>query len=565
MKTITIVRVFVLSFLLGPSVLYAAPDSVLISGRILNLTPKLYREASSVRLSRNNVLRPSVELTRQAPLQADGSFRIKLPLMFEQEEIYLDYGGQVFVTMLASPGTLTVTWDADSMFKAKRLFYFAGVNAEANNQYVSYLEEENKIMGADKRLGAEFFRTFWQNQNTSSAQRQARQRADLRLTALAAVARKERVSPLLEKWVSALVEGEYRRILLEYAIANNTTITGDVKTYLERFLAAPLTLQQVQLAASIESFAYRRFMFGDGRSASPRTQTVSVGTMAQLLLDYLNPLTPEERVRLNGIVAAQSGTRDDLNFMNTIFRRNNEKMMMLAAYEKAVQTYKDLLEDSTTELLKAAYMAESYPLLDLDNQQLLFTHIQKTISSPHIRSSMEEIHTLEMSDTLSVRLIQARKDLTNEPKEVLRNIWLAESQINGIRWISQIRELYNDRFIYYIKWNIADVTSRSELDYLSALRASLPENVLFVYLHLPDLQGQGSSTLWRQHIIKKRLEGVHLFLTETQLDSVYDIISPVEVPSFMLTRPGGRFVTRMAPPPSREEQTFEYINRVIQR
>jgi hypothetical protein len=168
-----------------------------------------------------------------------------------------------------------------------------------------------------------------------------------------------------------------------------------------------------------------------------------------------------------------------------------------------------------------------------------------------------------MSDTLTTHIVLTRTDLTNEPKEVLRDIWLAESDlINGQQWLNQIRTQYKDRYIYYIKWNVEDVDSRFELDYLPALRASLPENVLFVYLHAP-FPTAAPKHLWKQHVVKKRLEGVHLYLTKRQFEETFDVVGKFSMPAFMLARPGRPL--HKAPPPSREAQTFEYLNRAIRR
>src|SRR5690606_17260214 len=145
------------AFLLFASLLAATSgfgqqDSVVITGHIENLTGQRYREAPVVTFSRNNILQPQSELSRNAAIQADGSFRIAMPLIFQQEEMYQDDGGTVFATFLASKGTVAISFDADSIFKTRRLFRFEGVNARANNLYPEYLAEEARLFASNKAL-----------------------------------------------------------------------------------------------------------------------------------------------------------------------------------------------------------------------------------------------------------------------------------------------------------------------------------------------------------------------------------------------------------------------------
>ena len=101
---------------------FASTDSLIVKGRILNLTGRLYRQAPSISFSRNNILQPQSEITKRAELQVDGSFRVALPILFPNEEIYLDYSGKAGSTFLGSKGAIEITFDGDSLLKAKKLF-----------------------------------------------------------------------------------------------------------------------------------------------------------------------------------------------------------------------------------------------------------------------------------------------------------------------------------------------------------------------------------------------------------------------------------------------------------
>ena len=90
---------------------------MIVTGRIRNLSARLYRESPTVLVSRNNILQASRELVRPAPLNVDGTFRVSLPLIYPQEEMYFNYG-RISTAFLAAPGTLTIDLDADSLFTA---------------------------------------------------------------------------------------------------------------------------------------------------------------------------------------------------------------------------------------------------------------------------------------------------------------------------------------------------------------------------------------------------------------------------------------------------------------
>ncbi|WP_332368971.1 hypothetical protein [Spirosoma telluris] len=111
---------------LCPALSFAQTDSVIVMGRIYHLSARLYRESPTVLVSRNNILQASRELVRPAPLAVDGSFRVALPLIFPQEEMYFNYG-RISTAFLASAGTLTIEIDADSLFTASVPFRFGAL------------------------------------------------------------------------------------------------------------------------------------------------------------------------------------------------------------------------------------------------------------------------------------------------------------------------------------------------------------------------------------------------------------------------------------------------------
>jgi hypothetical protein len=540
------------------------PDSVVISGRLLNLTAPLFRQAPVITFSRNNLLQPQSELTRQASLQADGTFRISLPLIFPQEEIYLDYGGKVFTTFLASPGNVEITFDADSMFKARRLFYFAGVNADANNQYPRYLLEEARLLKENKRLGAGFLESFW-SQSTPAARRSVQTRAELRLSALNAVASPAgepagAAAPGLRRWARTTTDEEQLSNLFEHALANDMQVERDLLDSLYRLTNSPFTLQRVTWADIFANYSNRQM--AQLSYTNPNWgRSLPVDLLARLIKDYVTPLSASERQQLDRVVSEGRVSREGIDFMSTLYARNRRLLDLMTQYEKNRRAYGELYNTTATEFLMARYVVDHFYQYTLDQQTIMYQYVRNQLESPRIRQSLDELYQLEVKDSTLLRLAQQRTDLGADPTEVLPGIWVAQSDGNGRDWLRRIDDLYKNKVLYVVKWNLADLASRRELAYVPALRAQLPDDVEVLYLHVPTDDALPSRDLWRQYVLRHQLRGVHLYLNDDQATQLLLRLNPLTTPSFSITRRNGKNFTRNAPAPSQGPEAYRTLMR----
>lgn len=538
---------------------YAQPDSVLISGRILNLTPALYRQASVITFTRNNILQPQSELTRQALIQADGSFEVSMPLIYPQEEVYLDYGGKVFTTFLAAPGTVKVSFDADSMLRAKRLFYFAGINAEANNQYMEYVMEEGRLLKENKRYGESFYNSLWAS-NPSEARRALERRADLRFSALLPLSQKGGVAPMLRSWVEAIINDEQLAALYEYAMINETPVDQSSKDSLVRLTQGVMTFQRVQWMTRLGSYADRtldRYAYLNPN----QSKTLSVGKMASLLKEYARPLSAQESERLDVIIQEGSTTPDGLEFLALLYRRNRRVLDLVTMVEKNDLAYAKEFDTTTAGLLNARSFIRQFYQLPLEEQKILYAHIRPKITEPVFGSSLDELYQLEIKDSTYIKLIQKRTDLSSSPTEVLSGIWLSQSNTSGKNWLKNVLDSYEGKTLYLIKWNLFDENSRNEILYAPALRAQLPADVEFLYIHLPNMELIDSPDLWKKYIVRNKLKGVHMYLEDDQALQLLFKLNPLATPSFSIIRPGGKYFTRNAPPPSNGQESAQMLLR----
>nr|WP_295921394.1 hypothetical protein [uncultured Dyadobacter sp.] len=535
----------------------AVTDSLIIKGRIQNLNGRLYRQAPFITFSRNNILQPQSELSKQASLEADGSFRVSLPLLFPQEEIYMDYGGKAFTTFLGSPGTVEVTFNGDSIGKAKKLFFFAGVNADANNQYPLYVTAENQRLNGSITLGTSFFKNFW-DKSPSDARFAAEQRGEFRLGSVQTATQRTVAAPALYQWVKSITDEEQLQLLYEHALSNQYNVSKGLLDSLKRLDKAPLTGQRVIWANRFGNYA--DLMVEGKKFDNPsRTNSLPVKLMASLIRDNATSLSAEDRQHLNQIVDNGLAEKGELDFMNKLFARNETVLNLLFNYERESRIYGDLYDSTATEFLKVRYLTKNLYKYTYKQQELLSRHIQSRTGIPQFKQSLDEIVRLETKDSSDIRKLVEFKNLRTDPVEALPGYYLTASNDRGNAWFNRIVDGLNGKTIYLVKWNIEDPKSREELDFIPALQARLPENIVFLYVHLSADDYSVSDALLKQYVIRHKLKGIHMSVNETQMMDLLFRLNPLDSGTFSIIRPNGKFALKNAPAPSAQEKIVQAL------
>lgn len=536
---------------------FAVTDSLVIKGRIQNLNGRLYRQAPFITFSRNNILQPQSELSKQAALEADGSFRVSLPMLFPQEEIYMDYGGRAFTTFLGSPGTVEVTFNGDSIGKAKKLFYFSGINADANNQYPLYLAAESQRLNASRTLGTEFFKAFWEK-SPSDARFIAESRGELRLGSVKAATQNTVASPVLYQWVKSLTDEEQLQILYEHALSNQYQLGKALIDSLKRLDRAPLTGQRVIWANRFGNYAD---LLVEGKKADnpSRTNSLPVKLMAALIRDNAKSLSPEDRQHLEQITQNGLAEKGELDFMNKLFARNEMVLNILFNYEREARIYGDLFDSTATDFLRVRYLSKNLYKFTYKQQELLSRHIQSRTGIPQFRQSLDEIVRLETKDSSDIRKLVEFKNARLDPVEALPGYSLTASNDRGNAWFNRIADGLKGKTIYLVKWNIEDAKAREELDFIPALQAQLPNDVVFLFVHLSADDFSVSDALIRQYIVRHKLKGIHMSVNENQMMDLLFRLNPLDSATFSIIRPNGKFAAKSAPVPSAGEKTVKAI------
>jgi len=538
---------------------FASTDSLIIKGRILNLTGRLYRQAPVITFSRNNILQPQSEITKLADLQVDGSFRVSMPILFPKEEIYLDYSGKAGTTFLGSKGEIEITFDGDSLLKAKKLFYFAGVNATANNQYPQYLDALSRELAANSVLGAKFYQNFWEK-SPSEAEKASSNRSEIRNAAISKMTSTV-PDPTLSQWVQSINQDERLQNLYEYYLTNQMEIpTGNsVLTDISRLNQSPLTAQRVSLANRFANYA--DILKDEKLASGTKATSLQVKLMAAMIRDNVGALTDDETEKLSAIIERGKAEKIELDFLNNLYKRGSSKLDLFFAYESDGRANYAYFDSTAADFLNARYLPKNLYKFSYKNQVILNKYIQTRIKSPHFRQSLDEIVRLEVKDSADIGKMLAVRNLKIQPTEVLPEYWLSESEGRGNEWLNTITDLYKGKTLYLLKWNIDDSKSREDLEFAASLRAQLPNNVEFIYIHLPTEETAVSNDLVKQYIVRHQLKGVHMFLNSNQLMELLIKLNPLDAATYAIIKPNGKFATKKAPAPSKTAEVIKAIQQ----
>jgi hypothetical protein len=537
------------------------PDSVYISGRILNLTGRLFREAPEVTFSRNNILAPQTEMVRNAPIQADGSFKVALPLIFEKEEVYLDYGGKVFTTFLASPGTVEVVFNADSIFKSERLFYFSGVNADANNRYTMFLAEENRILKNNKRHGEDFQKNFWAAPTPSAARRLIEERVRLRRSALEKTSQNMVPSRELTDWVAAFTQDEQSAYLLGYTLMLNDDAETATLDEMEGIVRVPLTLQRIEWMTAIKNYVNREI---DRANVNGKQKTLKVNKMAELVARYVSPLSEDERRMLNRMANSEGGSREEINKLSAIYERGPGILRLITNYETRKQAFTGDFRPVTEEFINAMFFTDNIDLFLPEEKNQMFEHINKDIKDPVIKRSLAEIYQFAIRGVSDFQRVLEKQLSGPIPTEVMKDVWMAETGENGAAWFENVKSQLPGRPLYVTLWQLGDAISMEEMRYANGLRDNSPEEVRFIYIHIAETDTKRQRDLWKQFIVGNNLSGIHLYMSMTQAFQLAGAVNAYDIPSYLMFRGNGR-QQRNTPPPSKGLETVRFIEKAVAR
>lgn len=499
------------------TILRAQTDSVTISGQIKHLTPRLYRESPTVLITSSNILRAGQEFTHPAPLQPDGSFRVTVPLIYPQEEMYFN-AAQISTAFLAAPGTLTIDLDADSLFVAAVPFRFGGVNAQVNQQFALYKDYEarnkptidgealsRRIAGFDDQKAFAYL--------TDTFSKQIRGFAATRP-----------VFPLLTRWLASIARYDAASFLYDRAAETEQPIKATLTDSLRPPDDRLLTSSYITAMNRFSVYAGRLMTTYAGReTATAASEERAIKRLIDLVIRYNSALTDVERTRLSSIALKSGLSSSDVRFMNALMAKNGEALRRLLVFDMSMQRVRTKFDSVAVDYLEASSMATAMPRTSIANLPLMRTHVRPLIADPFLVRSLDELYARETKDSLAIREAVERlasADSSRVSAEVATGIFVTRNRAaSGDQLINRIKLNNPGRVIYVLRWMPGDPESQALAQAAQQLRNTFSNRDLtLLYISEPILPGLGSA-IWLESIIKQKIKGEHLYLSDDQWNS----------------------------------------------
>ncbi len=543
---------FVTALSLSPLLSRAQTDSVVVTGRIRNLSARLYRESPTVLISRNNILQASRELVRPAPLNVDGTFRVSLPLIYPQEELYFNYG-RISTAFLAAPGTLTIDLDADSLFTAAVPFRFGGVNAQVNTQFARYKAFESTYPNKpDGKKLTDLISNEGSNKSfdiLAAAYRAAFEK----------FATKEKVFPLVARWVTGSDRYNAAAFLYDKANYESTRLPVLLNDSLRPPNDPILTAARATAMNRFASYVTQRVTT---ESSGTRTNGLSVRVLSVLLERYGKNLTADERLRLNDYALKNTARAADLRFFDGLVKRSPDTLQRLVNYETLIERSRQQFDSLSMNYLTAYWLASSLPGLTLNFAQLLYDYARPQVKDPRLVQSLDELYRLEVKDSTRVRAaMQTLSKAGNRTSslEMAPGIFITRDDLgNGSYLFDQVVNANRGKVIYVLLTSASDEAGRqAAIDAQRLRNAYSSRDFAVVYLPMPGTD----KTLWPEIATRNNLVGDHLLLSDEQLMDAVERLRPDGEISATLINRTGKIIKRNAPLPG----AFEEVKKLVDK
>ena len=495
-----------------------AQDSLVVNGKIENLTIKLYRQYDVIKISRVNLLRGREEISTTATLQADGSFKTSIPLIFPLEECILSYGNVISAPFLAQKGELFITILADSLGKADVPFRFEGLNANTNNRHALFEAALAKYMKTRKDYD-NYFKKLARKTATSGWEF-AQGFRDFRLVYYNYFQYNQPTDKLLDNWVNLSLTEATKGNYFEHLYYLNEKPLATLTDSLKIDTSAFMTFSKADLA-----WQYYRHTF---TTLKTNINSLKVEQIAEIVLKYAKSLTENERTRLETIFKTKEAQNKDLRFLNDVFTRNTTELQLISYYELLIRQLGFVLSKKDLELMTALIWAQTIKDLTLANSNKIYWHIRPKIESTLYLKSLDELHRLENVDSLTIEKLKDRSFVSqNDGRfrihliEALPKTFLYKNEYQtGKQILDNLKKEYRGQKLYLIYWKISDDNCADNLKESVLLRNFLSESdIQFVYICNSKTEEQ----LWKETVIKNKLKGIHILgANETQDDYFED-------------------------------------------
>jgi hypothetical protein len=538
---------------LSPFSSQAQTDSVIITGRIRNLSARMYREASTVLISRNNVLQANRELVRPAPLNIDGTFRVAMPLIYPQEEMYFNYG-RISTAFLAAPGMLTLDLNADSLFSMAVPFKFGGVNAQVNQQFARYKAFEAAY--PDKPDGKKLSEMVENRSNVDAFRSlSAAYQAPFRQFVA-----KEKPFPLTVRWIAGNNAYNAAAFLYDKATYENEKLPTSLDDSLRPPNNILLTAARASAMNRFAAYATQRLT----TDATTRTNGITVRALALLLERYGKNLTADERTRLSDYAQQNSARAADLRFFDGLVKRSPDTLQRLVNYETLIQRSIRQYDSTAVDYLAAYWLTATLPGLTLNFARLLYDYARPQIKDSKLAASLDELYSLEVKDSTRIRSAMQtlrKASMQTSALEISPGVFVTRNNsASGSALLDKVIDANRGKVIYLLLTSPGIEAGRQAALDAQRLRNNYsPRDFALVYVPMPD----SDKTLWPELATRYNLSGDHLLLTDNQLiDAISRFRADNDISAMVINRTG-KVIKRNAPLPGALEDVTKIIDKSL--
>lgn len=528
-------------FLLATVFASAQTDTLIVRGRVENLSIELYRQAPTISLTRVNILQPNREIVRLVQLEANGNFELKMPLIYPQEECHLNYTN-LSIPFLGKKGIIEITIYGDSLTTSDIPFRFSGLNATTNNLHAKFEVTFDKWHKAnpEKSNDASNANLFWENLLVEQNRK---------------IDFYRNFSPskdtLLNTWVISSLK--------EAAKARFYSFLSKKKLAMPLDLLNPITLDTTTFLTFAKADYYQQF----GRYASNTAPTLQaslpVETLARLLLQYTPNLQKNDSLKLASFANnTATAKKSDLNWLDGLaFLAQKMKIEPVLEFELYAHHYGKAYNEKDLDYLKAVFYTTKLYNFKNDKMNLWYKHIRPTLQNPYYARALDEIHHIESKDTL--RIAQAKRNFYTLDNNRTSNYYsiditpavhvYKDFNQNGAQLWKEIREKTEGKAIYAIFWTNDEFGRRALAESLQLRTILLEERVAFVYLSEYNI----NEDVWIENIVKSNTRGLHIKLDEEQNDFFVNKWRISRVPYAVFVDANGKYIDRDAPLPANRE------------
>jgi hypothetical protein len=477
-------------------------DSVQIEGKIENLTVQHYRQASEVRVSHVNILRGDDEIVETAQIQADGSFKLSLPLSYPKEECILIYGNWVYTPFIVSKGMVTMTIQADLFGKIDNPVQFDELYAEANNRYLEVEVAINEASKKNKEL-VDIFRKLSTKTKTMAYEYVQNFRDTKRAIYQSSQAGKPK-NRLLDEWINSRFENEMKAFYYEHL------------SHLAEPIPVLLSDSVAMDTSTLLTFAKANCYFQMARHTLITTHTLinslTVSKLSKILLQYVPELTDKEQEKLTEFIKTNTAKNRDLDLLNTLYKRNETDLSYITTYELYRRQLGEIVSSRNMDFFQAQFLSNYAKTLTVKDLTKLYRHIKPQLQNTIYEKSLDAIFNSEMIDSTTTKALQnvVFKAFQSRPfgdnlVKIKAGSYLYRNESQTAKQIfDDIKQEYKGQKFLLIYWTTTDLGKLKELN---TLRSYLSEKeIVFITICNHNVDQQ----LWKEIVARHKWKGIHI-------------------------------------------------------